>query len=145
MIGSCYFVYHVIAGALRIKRKDLKILFKDSTKFNIYLQLRETSLRQSDDWDKELSFLVPILMDPKKPKVQVFVSGHKKRHNMICKNPYNLTKFQFKTFGFIGAFLKDAANQKGGASFKEREVQVILYFVFSTLYFDDQIQSTKLK
>ena len=74
-------------GALGIKKTSLKVLFKNPTKYNIFLQLRETNLRQNDDWDQDLSFLVPILMNDKKLKVQIFASGHKKRHNLICENP----------------------------------------------------------
>jgi hypothetical protein len=38
-----------------------------------------------DQQDAALSFLLPIMMDPKRLKVQVFVKGDKSRHNLICE------------------------------------------------------------
>lgn len=95
-------------GALSIPPDELVILTKSSARDNIFIQVnavqnlrifrfkwstilampvqvRHTGLRLRDELDDALAFLVPVLMDPKRLKVQLFVKGDKSRHNMICE------------------------------------------------------------
>ena len=53
--------------------------------FTLFTKVRRHNLCQDDDYDDLLHFVVDLMMDPKKLKGQVFVNGHKRRHNMICK------------------------------------------------------------
>lgn len=48
-------------------------------------QVRHTDLRLRDELDDALAFLIPVMMDPRQLKVQIFVKGDKSRHNMICE------------------------------------------------------------
>ena len=47
--------------------------------------MRHCNVGEKDDLDESLAFLVPFLMHDKGLKVQVFVSGSKTRHNLVCK------------------------------------------------------------
>ena len=75
----------VSLGVLEIPKSDLVILYRSATRHNLFLQVRPTNLRMMDDVDDTLSFLIPIFMDKRRPKVQIFVSGPKLRHNLVCK------------------------------------------------------------
>ena len=70
---------------MEIRRSELVVLFCSPTRHNLFLQVRPTDLRMKDDLDDLLSFLIPIFMDETRPKIQVFVSGQKLRHNLVCE------------------------------------------------------------
>ena len=59
--------------------------------FDQFLQVRHHDLKKDEDRDEILSFLVPVLADDKRLKAQVFVSGHKRGHNMICESHLKIT------------------------------------------------------
>jgi hypothetical protein len=91
------------------------------------VQVRHTDLRLRDELDDELAFLVPVMMDPKRLKVQVFVKGDKSRHNMICEeiSAYALDYIErLKHTASSGAYFKAEAARVGGPLFTPGEVEV---------------------
>ena len=48
-------------------------------------QVRSANVGRQDDLDDSVAFLLPFLLHPKRIKVQVFVTGDKTRHNLLCK------------------------------------------------------------